>query len=280
MKPIVTVIATGGMGSALGGRLVEKGLDVRTSLTGRSAASCDRARAAGLNDVGDQELVDVDLILSVVPPSQALPLAQRIAQISRNGARQPIYVDCNAVNPATARDIAAEIEAAGITFVDGGIIGGPPREGYAPKLFVSGSRADAVVVLADYGLNIPVLDGPIGAASALKMSYAGITKGIIATASAMILAAERAGAGEALRDELSKSQVPLFNGFSRGIPDSFGKARRWAPEMDQIAGFANDSAAEKIYGGFAEHYRRLADDVDGDHRLADILRQFFVAQPS
>lgn len=275
MKPTVTIIAAGAMGAPLGGRLAENGLQVRTSLEGRSTASRERALAAGLADVEEAPLAAADIILSVVPPDVSLPLAERIAAIARPAGHDPVYVDCNAINPQTAKQVGSIIEAAGMAFVDGGIIGGPPREGYSPKLFVSGPRADAVAVLNDFGLTVPVLNGPVGAASALKMSYAGITKGIIATASAMILAAERAGAGEALRDELSKSQVPLFEGFSRGIPDSFSKARRWVPEMEQIAGFTADPAGESIYGGFASHYRRLADDVDGEGALKTILSDFF-----
>jgi hypothetical protein len=130
--------------------------------------------------------------------------------------------------------------------------------------------------LNDYGLAVSVLDGPVGAASALKMSYAGVTKGLIALGSAMILAADRAGAGEALRDELAKSQAQLFAGFGRSIPDMFGKAQRWVPEMNEIAGFVTgDPAAEQIFAGFAALYERLAADNDGKRGEVDTLQRFF-----
>jgi 3-hydroxyisobutyrate dehydrogenase-like beta-hydroxyacid dehydrogenase len=277
MKPIVTIMAPGGMGAALGTRLVQHGVEVRAALAGRSASTVARAFAAGFTAVEEAELIDVDIFLSVVPPNEAFSLAKRIAESLRPAKRRPVYVDCNAVNPETAAKIAAVIEGAGGPFVDGSLIGLPPREGTAgPTLFVSGPQAKAVAVLNDYGLAVSVLDGPVGAASALKMSYAGVTKGLIALGSAMILAADRAGAGEALRDELAKSQAQLFAGFGRSIPDMFGKARRWVPEMNEIAGFVTgDPAAEQIFAGFAALYERLAADNDGKRGEIDTLQRFF-----
>src|ERR1019366_8989077 len=90
-----------------------------------------------------------------------------------------------------------------------------------------GSEARRAEALAPFGLKIGVLDAPGCAASALKMSYAGITKGLIALGSSMILAAERAGISDALRAELGASQANLLTGFARSIPDMFGKAYRW-----------------------------------------------------
>jgi 3-hydroxyisobutyrate dehydrogenase-like beta-hydroxyacid dehydrogenase len=277
MKPIVTIMAPGGMGAALGTRLVQHGVEVRAALAGRSASTVARAFAAGFTAVEEAEMIDVDIFLSVVPPNEAFSLAKRIAESLRSAKRRPVYVDCNAVNPETAAKIAAVIEGAGGPFVDGSLIGLPPREGTAgPTLFVSGPQAKAVAVLNDYGLAVSVLDGPVGAASALKMSYAGVTKGLIALGSAMILAADRAGAGEALRDELAKSQAQLFAGFGRSIPDMFGKAQRWVPEMNEIAGFVTgDPAAEQIFAGFAALYERLAADNDGKRGEVDTLQRFF-----
>ncbi|MGO8996472.1 MAG: 6-phosphogluconate dehydrogenase, partial [Polyangiaceae bacterium] len=69
------------------------------------------------------------------------------------------------------------IAAAGIAFVDAGIIGGPPRDDYGPTFYASGPDVAAFEALNAYGLNVRVLEGPIGRASALKMCYGGLTKG-------------------------------------------------------------------------------------------------------
>ena len=129
------------------------------------------------------------------------------------------------------------METTGTPFVDAGIIGGPPKPGGAgPVFYLSGEKAGEVAALEEFGLACKVLDGPVGAASALKMSYAGITKGLTALASVMILAATRAGTADALRRELGDSQPMLLAWFERQIPSMFGKAYRWVAEMEEIAG--------------------------------------------
>ena len=178
MQPIVAVIAAGMMGSGVGQRLVENGIEVRTSLVGRSEATQARAKEAGMVGVSDERITASDIVLSIVPPADALGLAERFAPALRAAAKKPIYVDCNALNPATVLRIARVIGETGATFVDGGIIGGPPKPGSkGTKIYLSGEAAPRVAELAKYGLELPIQPGPIGAASAMKMSYAGITKG-------------------------------------------------------------------------------------------------------
>src|SRR6185295_16827791 len=125
MNPTVAVVAQGAMGSGVGGRLVERGLRVVTSLAGRSEDSAKRAKAAGMVAVSDQELTRADYFLSVLPPSEALALAERMAALIGPSNHKPIYVDCNAVSPPTKAEIGQVILRAGSPFVDGSIIGGP-----------------------------------------------------------------------------------------------------------------------------------------------------------
>ena len=175
------------MGSGVGQRLVENGIEVRTLLAGRSEATVARAKAAGMVGVSDEQVAASDIILSIVPPGDALGLAERLAPALRAAAKKPIYVDCNALNPGTVLRIARVIEETGATFVDGGIIGGPPKPGSkGTKIYLSGEAAPQVAVLTQYGLEMPIQPGPIGAASAMTMSYAGITKGFTALGAAMI----------------------------------------------------------------------------------------------
>jgi 3-hydroxyisobutyrate dehydrogenase-like beta-hydroxyacid dehydrogenase len=159
--------------------------------------------------------------------------------------------------------------------VDAGIIGGPPRDGYAgPVVYASGPEAPGfVALLAGRGIDLRVAEGPIGAASALKMSYAGITKGLVAIGSAMMLAATRAGAADALRAELAASQPALSAWFARMVPSMFDKAYRWAGEMQEIADFTHDDpGANAMYGGVAALYARIADPAAAEEVAA--LRAF------
>lgn len=271
---VIAIIAQGAMGAGIGQRLSGKGATVLTSLAGRSAASAQRAAAAGMRDATPAELAGVDIFLSVLPPAEAKACAAWLAPALEAAPRKAIYVDCNAVSPATATEVAALIGPTGAGFVDGGIIGGPPREdGYTPVLYVSGPEADRLGALRDHGLDVRVTPGPIGAASALKMSYAGITKGLVALSSAMMLAATRAGAAEGFRAELARSQPQLLAWFGRMVPPMPDKAYRWVGEMEEIADFTGPEAAA-IYQAIAGFYEGMAADQAGSREKAADLARF------
>ncbi|MGE0627658.1 MAG: DUF1932 domain-containing protein [Hyphomicrobiaceae bacterium] len=262
-KPTVTVVAQGAMGSGVAKRLVENGVDVVTSLAGRSASSAERAKAVGMRAVDEAGLVAADIILSVLPPSDAKAFAERLAPLLKAAGKKPIFADLNAVSSATVEEIAEVIAPTGCPFVDGGIVGAPPREGYdGPMIYVSGPHSHSLGALAKAGLAIRPLDAPIGAASALKMSYAAITKGLTALASASILAADRYGAGEALHAELAYSQPGVLKVISRSVPEMFPKAYRFVGEMEEIADHSGRATTSDIYRGIAALYQELADDME------------------
>jgi 3-hydroxyisobutyrate dehydrogenase-like beta-hydroxyacid dehydrogenase len=281
MTPVVAVIAPGAMGAAVGKRLVDNGLKVLTSLAGRSAETVERAKAAGLASASDAEIAASDFILSILPPGDALALARRFAPALTASNAKPVYVDCNAINPATVERVAGAIAPTGCPFVDAGIIGSPPKPGDAgPRFYASGAAAPRFAKLRDYGLDVRVLDGAMSAASALKMSYAGITKGTQAIGAAMMLAASRAGSADALFDELSSSQKEMFAWFKRGLALMPPKAYRWVAEMHEIAGFVGDDpAAHELYEGAAHFYERIAQDFEADKKDVAALGAFLGKRP-
>ncbi len=280
MKPIVAVISPGAMGSAVGQVLTSNGLEVRTSLAGRSDETAARARAAGMTPVMDEHLAQADIILSILPPGDAVDLADRLAPVLEAAERKPIYVDCNAVSPQTVEDISDIIEDTGCPFVDAGIIGPPPKGGAGPgaratKIYLSGEHAARVAELQQFGLTMPVLPGPVGVASAMKMSYAGITKGFTALGAMMMLAATRGGTAEFLHQELSASQPELLAWLTRSVPNMYSKAYRWVAEMEEIAEFcSDDDEAEDLFDAAAEFYERIAEDYEGAKEETRKLDQF------
>ena len=276
MNPTVAVVAQGAMGAGVGGRLAERGLHVITSLAGRSEASAKRAQAAGMIRASDQECAQADYFLSILPPSEALPLAKRMAALIGPSNKKPIYVDCNAVSPPTKVEIGNVVTKAGAPFVDVGIIGLPPqKDGSAPWLHASGPDAARFAPIGEFGVNVNVIEGPIGAASALKMSYAGITKGVTALGAMMMLAATRNGAAKGLRGEFDRSQPALLPWFQRSIPAMYSKAYRFVGEMDEIAEFVGDDpAARKLYEAISEFYTRLAADFEGKKDEVNALSEF------
>jgi putative dehydrogenase len=277
MNPVVAVIAPGMMGGAVGGRLVENGLKVLTSLSGRSAETAARAKKYGLTAAADEEIASADFILSILPPSDALALAQRFAPALTASNVKPVFVECNAVSPPTVERIAAAIAPTGSPFVDVGIIGGPPKTGEpGPRLYASGAHAQRLATLKQYGLDIRVLGGPATAASALKMSYAGMTKGTQALNAVMLLASMRGGTSDALFAELTASQPHLLawlKGYLASMPP---KAYRWVGEMHEIANFVGeDPAGHELYVGAAHFYEQIARDFDAGKKDVAALDAFF-----
>jgi len=267
MSRTIALVASGEMGAALGGRLVAAGLRVLTRLSGRSASSVARARAAGMQDAGDHELAACRLFISVVPPAAALETARWYADIA---ARHPaggdaparVYLDLNAIAPETVARIEAMLAPAGVALCDGCIIGTPPRPGHdGPFVYGAGPHRAAVSLLADAGLETIALDGPNGAASALKMCFAGIMKGLTAVGSASFIAASRVGADEALARQLERSQPELMAWFTRQMPAMYDKSGRWVAEMEQIAAFLERDEGAGLFDGAATLYAGLAEQT-------------------
>jgi hypothetical protein len=256
----VGLLHPGEMGAAVGAALTAGGAHVLWAAEGRSDATRARAEAAGLTDVGTlARLVErSETIVSVCPPHAALDLARAVSACGFTGA----YVDVNAVAPATAREIAS---ASG-RVTDGGIIGGPPRVTGTTRLYLSGPGADdAAGLFAGSPLEAIVLDGDVGAASALKMCFAAWTKGT----SALLVAVRAVAAAEqvdgALLREWAVSQPDLparSEGAARGTA---AKAWRFVGEMHEIA---QTFAAAGLPAGFhqaaAEVYDRMARFQDAE----------------
>jgi 3-hydroxyisobutyrate dehydrogenase-like beta-hydroxyacid dehydrogenase len=258
----VGLLSPGEMGAAVAASLCRHGRRVLSVLDGRSPQSAARAEAAGVEECsGIEDLVrHCQLVVSIVPPGAATAVAARLANAARSTGATPIVVDANAVNPATAESMSRLLEAAGASFVDGDLIGGPPGVGRTPtRLYLSGAEANrAAEILAAPELRAVVLEGPPLAASALKMAYASWTKGSAALVLTARALARCLGVEEALLAEWSESQPELAarcDVAARGAV----KAWRFVNEMDEIA------AAQRQVGlpsGFAEAaseiYRRLA----------------------
>jgi len=274
--PTVAVIAPGMMGSAVAARLTQHGCTVLSLLAGRSAASLERARKAGMRDATPDRIAACDIVLSIVPPGEAVGLAERLAPALRAAARKPVYVDCNAVSPDTVLKIDAIVRETGAIFVDGGIIGPPPEpDSSKTRLYVSGPEAGRAAVLGQYGLSVPVQPGPVGAASAMKMSYAGITKGFTALGATMMLAATRAGTADALIAEMSVSQPALLKWLTSQMPKMPAKAYRWVAEMEEIAAFVGIThPGSRLYGAAAEFYSAIAADFEGPKKGCEKLDAF------
>ena len=277
MTPVVAVIAPGMMGAAVGNRLVDNGVKVLTTLKGRSAETVARAKSAGMQAASDEEIAATDFILSILPPGDAVTLAQRFAPALTASNAKPIYADCNAISPKTVERLVAALAPTGSAYVDVGIIGGPPKPGDAgPRFYASGKEAARLATLKQYGLDVRVLDGPLTTASALKMSYAGMTKGTQAINAVMLLAATRQGTADALFAELQKSQPQMLAWLKSYLGTMPPKAYRWVAEMHEIADFVGeDPSGHELYVGAAHFYEQFARDFETDKEADAALKKFF-----
>lgn len=260
------------MGSGVGGALKKNGFRVITALDGRSDDSRTRAAEQGIDDVGslDELVKSSDLILSILVPSEALSFAQDVAESLVRTDSQVAVADCNAVSPATGIKISEIISAAGGKFIDAGIIGGSPRSGATPRFYASGEHAHILGELDGKGIEVPVMDGPLGRASALKMVYAALSKGTAALYASTLMTAKSLGIYGDLIQELEMSQSKTL--ASMGSVNSIStKAFRWIGEMEEIAAtFGDAGTSSHTHKGAADTFQTIADSSIGHERVGDV----------
>jgi len=259
----IAIIGTDDMGSGVGRDLAARSFRVVTALSGRGAASRRRAEAAGIADVGTlaDAIAACEMLLSILPPAAAPGFAADVAAAMRATGQRPVFVDCNAVAPATMRALAIAVAATGAAVADVGIVGAPPGRGDAPRFYVSGSDVAVAAVAALAGPNLKVrLTGPeIGQASALKMAYAAITKGTTALHIAALLVARRNGLLGELGVELAASRAVAWQEMGRAIPRLGTVAERWAGEMTEIAAtFADARLTSLLHEGAHDMFALIA----------------------
>jgi hypothetical protein len=257
------------MGAAVGAALRAAGQTVVWASTGRSAATAKRAEEADLEDVGTLEELGrrSDVVVALCPPSAAVEVARAAPRIAG------IYVDANAVSPATARTIAGLVGRC----VDGGIVGPPPRRPRTTRLYLSGADAQFVADLfADTIVDARVVSENLGAASALKMAFAAWTKGTSALLLAVRALARAEDVEEALLDEWRLSLPHLPEQSIAAAHSALGKGWRWVAEMDEIADtFTAAGLPEGFHRAAAEIYGRSPHGEHADED--DVLRRVLAA---
>lgn len=274
-RPVVGLLHPGEMGSAVGATLVASGARVLWASAGRGAQSRERAQGLGLEDAGFVEALvrQAGTIVSVAPPHAAMEVAREVAAVGFRG----IFVDANAIATETTRAIGRLIERAGGRFVDGGIIGPANRKPGAARIYLSGGEAAAVKRLLDAGPVMPiVLDGPVGAASALKIAYGGWNKASQALLIAIRAFAASEGVDEALLAEWTQSQPDVPARSERAVNDNARKAWRFVGEMEEDArALAEAGLPPGFHEAAADIYQRLAayKDTAAPPSVADALAE-------
>jgi 3-hydroxyisobutyrate dehydrogenase-like beta-hydroxyacid dehydrogenase len=269
-RPLISIVGMGQMGSAIAARCVARGCRVTSPLGPRSQASRERALAAGVEPCELADLSEAQAVISLVPSSQACNVVAQV--LGHAGDRPLIFIEANALSPASKSALASRFDRPDQVFLDAVIIGHPPGTVHTdPRLYICGDETKRALFLREFGLDIRALDGPIGSAAALKMCYAGLNKGLTGLTAATLLAAERAGIADSLLAEWGLSQAFLLNRSKSALPAMYPKARRWMSEFEEIAEFVGDeTTAGSIFKALAGFFEERADAAEDGEEFAAI----------
>lgn len=233
----IGLMGVGEMGAGLANAFVHAGHNVISDLTKRSEAS--RMRASKAKIEGELSLEAVvkrsDILFSILPTQFAYEEAARVSQLLRGAKSPPLFVEANAIAPSLTADIATLFLDNKAKFVDAGIVGSPPSGSKKPRLYVSGGDVEQLKQLDGFGIDLVDLGRTIGTASAFKMTYAAMTKGVNALLTNVMLAAEGHGFLELFLQEANQSQAHLAQRANANISRLPCDAARWEDEMRQIA---------------------------------------------
>lgn len=281
-KKTIGILGTGDMGSAVARCLAAEGMPVVTALKGRSSRSRSLAADAGMTDKGSlTELIEAaDIMLSIMPPSEAKGFATRLCPLIEASGRQVLFVDCNAVSPATTADIGMIAARHGVRFHDVGIVGAAPRPDRTPvRFYASGAYGRDVESLATSLVDVRSIGDEPGKASALKMVYASLTKGTNALRAAALMAGEALGVGEEIRAEWQESLPDAWRVMENRMAYFPSVAGRWTGEMREIAKtYDAVGVTPRFHEGAEWVYEMLADaDVSADQDLDAALAAFMTA---
>ncbi|NLT54922.1 MAG: DUF1932 domain-containing protein [Actinomycetales bacterium] len=273
----VGVLHPGAMGAAVAAQARESGHDVLWCPAGRSPASVQRARSAGLCPVSDlaELLAACEIVLSVCPPAAAEDVARAVAVHDFTG----IYVEANAISPTRVQRIASLLTAAGSHVIDAAIMGAPPAADRCVRLYLCGEPGRATRPIATVSgvftgtqVQTVALDGGLGTASALKMAHAQYQKAARALAAVSHALATRYEITDHLIAEAERNaSSPLAH--PEYLPSVAARAWRWAPEMHEVtdtldaAGLPSDLARAA-----SEVLTRWTPDKDADLPLDVVLR--------
>ena len=274
------ILHPGEMGISIAASMQNSGHEVSWVTQGRSQATRERAAAHRLREAANLATLcaEAEALVSVCPPAAAEAVAMEVVTLGFRG----LYLDANAIAPQRAQRMARTMEAAGATFVDGSIMGGPAWQPGRTWMILSGAASGQAAALFSAGpLETHVLAGGVGRASALKMVFAGWTKGRSALLAATLGAAEALGVREELAQQWTRSGRDMAEEAPRSARNVTGKAWRFVGEMEEIsATFAGAGLPGDFHQGAAEVYRRLSafKDAPQTPALDEVLAALLDAQ--
>ena len=265
MKPgAVAILSTGEMGHAIAGVLLEHGLKVFTCLEGRGKRTRELAAKSGVADTPTmKELVSVsDIVISVVVPSAAPSVASAIAAAMNKTGKPVLYADVNAISPMTSTAIGEVVSASGARYVDGCIIGASSKLKKGTTFYFSGPHASAFAILKDFGLRVEVLGDRVGQASAFKIIYAGLTKGLSALSAELLIAAYSLGIMDQIVERYRKSYPEIVVFMESNLPRVPFRAGRRSDEMEELSETMRVAGLDPVMAPASKQMLKSIGDLD------------------
>ena len=282
--PTVGVVSLGAMGSAVADALARGGARVVATLEGRSERTARLVERAAsvllLPDLGSV-VREAEVVLSIVPPEAATAVAEMVRRTAKGTTNKALFVEMNAIAPATALQIESTVSEAGLETIDGSISGPPPWNPGTTRMYLSGPRAQEIAALPFDSVDRIVVGDGVGAASAVKMSTASVYKGSTALLLQALRAAHANGVLEPVLADLRTAAPELTANVERRLLVAATKSGRYVGEMHEIA--ATQSAVgltPALFQAMAEVYASLAqtpaaerapEEIAGDESLSQIL---------
>ncbi len=170
-------------------------------------------------------------LLAFTSPASAVPVAQSAIPLLRAGQT---YVDLNSTSPDMAVQMGKIPCADGVGVCDGAALGNVQKLGNKVPVVVCGTGAEAFRRdLTPYGMDIEVLDAPLGAASAMKMLKTVYSKGLQQLVLEYLLAAQSYGILEQMVNGVHNPMEgkTLAEYADEAMPRLFLHAQRRATEV-------------------------------------------------
>jgi 3-hydroxyisobutyrate dehydrogenase-like beta-hydroxyacid dehydrogenase len=258
MMTRIGILHPGEMGVSVAASAINSRHEVYWVSEGRSEKTRLRAEKNHLIEIESLRKIcqTVEINLSVCPPHAAEEVARSVVERGYKG----YYLDANAISPQRSIKIGQMMEANGIRFIDGGIIGGPAWTPKETWLYLSGREAQVIADCFSSGpLETRIIAEEIGKASALKMCYAAYSKGTTALLAAILAAAESLGVRDELYQQWNMDDASFSGQVNNRVTRVTAKAWRFEGEMHEIASTFEEAG---LPGGFhksaAEIYGRMA----------------------
>ncbi len=283
----IGILSIGEMGFHWAKIIIGRGGEVLTYAKDRSETTRKRAENVGVKCLPSMRRLvqEADLIVSIVVPFAAKRVASKVGKAAaKSGRKDLLYLDANAISPMTANEIGTILTPVGVSFVDGCIIGSASKMDKGAVVYVSGAQASRIQEIGSYGFSVKVLGAAVAQASAFKVVYAGLTKGLQGLFVELLMGARRFGLLDEIRGRYDESFPGLLDKIASSIVGLRIHAGRRAQEMVELKQTFNHHgmksfmapAVQKVLQSIADLEAGKATDTgarEGD--LLETLELFF-----